>query len=122
MTIWLCGGLSILVLFIDFSFLLLVTSGMGVGIVAITQALGAVSGLWLLRRKDLTLVFYLHHKWSRSEYVVAELWEEGMKLLGCLLMIAPGFLSDLVGLLILIPSTQKEVFVALRFILTRTHF
>ncbi|OGH04259.1 MAG: hypothetical protein A2600_10945 [Candidatus Lambdaproteobacteria bacterium RIFOXYD1_FULL_56_27] len=103
------GALALLLVFVDLTFLLLVTRGTGLWIVALGQGAFSLAGFWFLRKKDLNLLFYLENEWHKGEPVVAELWEEGLVLLGCLCLIAPGFLSDLLGVLILTPSTRTGI-------------
>jgi len=111
---WFAGAFGLGVLFLDLAFLLVLTKGFGLFWVVVTQSLGAAVALWLLRNKDLNLLFFLQIEYEKGEAIVSELWEDGLVLIGCLSLLLPGFLSDLLGILILLPHTRLPVMAFLR--------
>lgn len=104
---------------VDMIFLVLVSTGWGLGLVALWSVLGVGYGAWRLRRLDSNLIFYLENRWNQGEPIVAELWEEGLMVLGAWALMTPGFLSDVLGLLVLFRSTRKPVFEGLAHFFSR---
>ena len=89
------------------------------GILETIVLLVAVSlvGAWLVRRSGLGVLRQIQERLSRGEIPGRELVDGLLILVGGLLMLTPGFLTDAVGLLLLIPPTR----LALRALLIRRY-
>lgn len=89
------------------------------GILETIGLLVAVSlvGAWLVRRSGLGVLRQIQERLARGEIPGKELVDGLLILVGGLLMLTPGFLTDAVGLLLLIPPTR----LALRALLIRRY-
>ena len=94
----------------DLAFLILVTQGWGGWLVALSQGISFSFGLWRLWHSDRNLVLFLEIAWRKGEPVVPELWEECLIQVGAWALVLPGFLTDLLGVLILMESSRKTIF------------
>lgn len=74
-------------------------------------------GAWLVRRSGLGVLRQIQERLARGEIPARELVDGLLILVGGLLMLTPGFLTDAVGLVLLIPPTR----LALRALLVRRY-
>ena len=77
----------------------------------------SIAGAWLVRRSGLGVLRQIQERLARGEIPGKELVDGLLILVGGLLMLTPGFLTDAVGLLLLIPPTR----LALRALLIRRY-
>lgn len=77
----------------------------------------SIAGAWLVRRSGLGVLRQISERLARGEIPGKELVDGLLILVGGLLMLTPGFLTDAVGLLLLIPPTR----LALRALLIRRY-
>ena len=77
----------------------------------------SVAGAWLVRRSGLGVLRQIRERSARGEVPGKELVDGLLILVGGLLMLTPGFLTDAVGLLLLVPPTR----LALRGLLIRRY-
>ncbi|MCY3807706.1 MAG: FxsA family protein [bacterium] len=77
----------------------------------------SIAGAWLVRRSGLGVLRQIQERLARGEIPAKELVDGLLILVGGLLMLTPGFLTDAVGLLLLIPPTR----LALRALLIRRY-
>ncbi len=77
----------------------------------------SVAGAWLVRRSGLGVLRQIRERSARGEIPGKELVDGLLILVGGLLMLTPGFLTDAVGLLLLVPPTR----LALRGLLVRRY-
>ena len=75
----------------------------------------SVVGAWLVRRSGLGVLRQIRERLARGEIPAKELVDGLLILVGGLLMLTPGFLTDALGLLLLLPPTR----LALRALLVR---
>lgn len=69
--------------------------------------LSGLFGLWLARRQGGAVLRACQESLRRGELPAEHLIQGFLVFVGGLLLLAPGFLSDFFGLLLLIPSTRK---------------
>ena len=69
----------------------------------------SVVGAWLVRRSGLGVLRQIQERLARGEIPGKELVDGLLILVGGILMLTPGFLTDAVGLLLLIPPTRLAV-------------
>ncbi len=74
-------------------------------------------GAWLVRRSGLGVLRQIRERLARGEIPGKELVDGLLILVGGLMMLTPGFLTDAVGLLLLLPPTR----LALRGLLVRRY-
>ncbi len=77
----------------------------------------SIAGAWLVRRSGLGVLRQIQERLARGEIPGKELVDGLLILVGGLLMLTPGFLTDAVGLLLLVPPTR----LALRALLVRRY-
>ena len=77
----------------------------------------SIVGAWLVRRSGLGVLRQIQERLARGEIPGKELVDGLLILVGGVLMLTPGFLTDAVGLLLLVPPTR----LALRALLIRRY-
>ena len=80
--------------------------------------MGFVLGGWLLRRQGLATAERFVTKLQGGEAPLAETWDAACLVVAAILFILPGFLSDLLALLLLLPLVRA----GLRKVIFRTRF
>ena len=93
----------ILLSVLDLFFLLIISKGYGIAFIIVTQTIGAVFGFIKLRNLDFNLFFFIDAELKKKQKIIKELWNEAMVLTGACLLIVPGYLTDLIGILFLVP-------------------
>ncbi|MDA9315921.1 FxsA family protein, partial [Pseudomonadales bacterium] len=76
-----------------------------VGLVVLT----ATIGVWLLKREGLATLTRLQQKIARGELPGKELLEGVMLIIGGALLLTPGFVTDAIGFVCLIPWLRQPV-------------
>lgn len=79
---------------------------LGVGWTVLWMIGAALLGLAVMRVGGLQAVIRIHHRLRDQELPTLELLDMAMVLAGGVLLIAPGFISDAVGLLLLLPPVR----------------
>ena len=77
----------------------------------------SIVGAWLVRRSGLGVLRQIQERLARGEIPGKELVDGLLILVGGVLMLTPGFLTDAVGLVLLVPPTR----LALRALLIRRY-
>lgn len=103
--------LLLVVLFVAAEIVLLITVGSAIGAGWTILALLASSafGLWLLRREGSRAVRALREASATGRTPHNEIADGVLIFIGGVLMILPGFLSDIMGLMLLFPPTRGLV-------------
>lgn len=83
-----------------------------VGLVVLT----ATIGVWLLKLEGLATMRRLQERVARGELPETELLEGAMLLVGGALLLTPGFVTDAIGFVCLIPALRRPV---ARYLLAR---
>lgn len=78
--------------------------------------LTAVAGAWLLRQQGLATLARFQANLERKQLPAFELIEAMVLLMGGVLLLTPGFMTDIVGILCLLPPTRH---VLVRVLLAR---
>lgn len=86
-----------------------VGSWLGPGPTLLLLALGAVAGISVLRTEQFSLLSGLHHSLAAGEPLVPGLLDASLRGAAGLLLIIPGFVSDLAALGLLIPLLRRGV-------------
>lgn len=93
--------------FVELALLAQVAAAFGfiptLGLLLIAASLGAA----IIRLRGLTAVMHLQKSMSRGQPIGAEMLHDGISALGGLLLIIPGPMSDVMGLLLQISWVQK---------------
>ena len=76
-----------------------------VGLVVLTATLG----IWLLRLQGIATLARVQEKLRQGEIPEAELLEGIMLLIGGALLLTPGFITDTMGFVCLVPALRKPV-------------
>jgi UPF0716 protein FxsA len=86
---------------------LAVGSWLGPGPTLLLLALGAAAGISFLRTEQFSLLSGLHHSLAAGEPLVPGLLDASLRGAAGLLLIIPGFVSDLAALGLLIPLLRR---------------
>jgi UPF0716 protein FxsA len=73
----------------------------------------SVGGAWLMKREGLAVLRRSRQQWQRGEVPAVEVVNGLLILVAGMLMVLPGFITDVLGLVLLIPPTRTLVRVAL---------
>lgn len=76
-----------------------------VGLVVLT----AVCGVWLLRLEGTVTLYRVQEKLNRGEIPDTELLEGIMLLIGGALLLTPGFATDIIGFICLLPGLRRPI-------------
>ncbi len=76
-----------------------------VGLVVLT----AICGVWLLRLEGIATLSRVQEKLQRGEIPEAELLEGVMLIIGGALLLTPGFATDIIGFVCLIPGLRRPL-------------
>lgn len=100
---------------------LLITIGGKIGFfptVAIILITGFV-GVTMLRRQGFSLLTQVQNKMQQGSLPAMELLEGVALLMGGVMLLTPGFMTDVLGLVLIFPATRKGLLHAMRAKLTR---
>ena len=88
---------------------LLITAGQAIGVMPTIVAVVAVSavGAWLVKREGLGLVRSARHQMEMGNVPGRELVDGMLVLLAGALLLTPGFLTDGIGLALLVPPVRS---------------
>tara|TARA_Y100001970_G_C14258459_1_gene877448 strand:+ start:8344 stop:8727 length:384 start_codon:yes stop_codon:yes gene_type:complete len=88
---------------------LLITVGTNIGAIntIILVIISGILGFSLLRSRGLKAIYSISSKLNKQEFPVENLFGGLFLTLGGLLLIIPGFFTDLLGILCLIPQLRK---------------
>lgn len=79
----------------------------------------SIAGAWLLKQQGMATWRRLQATLQRGEMPTNEVTDGAMILFGGALLLTPGFLTDIVGLVLLIPPTRVALKGAMRRLLAR---
>ncbi|WP_110685294.1 FxsA family protein [Salinicola aestuarinus] len=99
--------LLVLMAIADFVVLFTLGAKLGLLVTLLWIALSAAFGIHLIRRESLLTFQRARERFARGEVPSDELLHGAGFLLAGILLIAPGFLSDMAGLLCLIPGSGR---------------
>lgn len=98
--------LFLVILFIELWLLIKVGSAIGALATLLLLILSGFLGMYLLRHQGLSSLAKFQRDVQAGQRPAQSLLEGMMMLLGGLLFIIPGFLTDIVGLILLLPPTR----------------
>ncbi len=103
---WLLLALFCAFVALEVSVLLLVGGWLGVGWTLVWMIGSALLGVMMVRVAGLHALMRIHRRLREQELPTDELLDMAMILLGGMLLIAPGFISDAIGLLLALPPVR----------------
>jgi UPF0716 protein FxsA len=80
---------------------------LGIGRALLLLLLGAIAGITVLRRERLALLALLRRAANLGEPIMPGLLGAALRALAGILLIVPGFVSDAIGLALLIPASRR---------------
>lgn len=86
-----------------------VAQGIGVLQTIALLVLVSIAGAWLLKQQGIATWRRLQDTLARGEMPTAEVTDGALILFGGALLLTPGFLTDVVGLLLLLPPTRAAI-------------
>ena len=110
------GILALLFLLIpiaELAVIIKVGSAFGIGNTIVVMLVMSVAGAWLVKREGLGVLRRVQQQVARGTVPTRELSDGFMILLAGALMLTPGFLTDIVALLLLLPPVRAVVRAAL---------
>lgn len=106
---WLPFLILFLVAWIEISVFIQVANVLGVLLTLILVILTSCMGVSLVKNQGIKNLALMQQKLSRGESPAAEMVKSVSLILAGILLILPGFFTDLVGLLLLLPPVQKRL-------------
>ncbi|MFD1881839.1 FxsA family protein [Paracoccus pacificus] len=116
--------LFIVIPIIEISLFIVVGQAIGVGPTILLVLLSAVVGTWLMRRQGLRALMDLQQSFREMRDPSAPLAHGAMILFAGALLLTPGFFTDFLGLLLLVPGVRDWMMrqVRERMVVTRQGF
>ena len=99
---------------IELALLVKVGSRIGVTLTIAVVLLTGASGAWLARTQGLRVLVRLQEALRAAQFPGDEIFDGVLILGGGLLLLTPGFLTDLLGLSVLIPGSRHLIKAALK--------
>lgn len=81
----------------------------GIGYILLSLLGSAILGVFVIRREGMRTLMIMRDRIGRGEIPGEEMLDGAMLVLAGVLLIVPGYLSDLVGLILLLPWTRTLV-------------
>lgn len=106
-------ALFILVPFLEIYLLIKVGSVIGAIPTILLVAFAAVLGVSLLRTQGIATLRRVQQSLARGEVPALEMLEGAVLFMGAVLLLIPGFLTDVVGLLCLVPRFRRYIVIKL---------
>ena len=107
-TLGIVGLALLLVPVVEIAVAVLVARGIGGGPTVLLVLLGSIAGLWLLRLEGLGAIRDLRSRRPGSLAPSAAA-DRALKVVAALLLVFPGLLTDVLGLLLLVPPVRAAV-------------
>ena len=105
-TVWLLFALFVLVPLVEIYMIVQVGQAIGAWWTILLLVLDSLIGSWLVRREGARAFRALREALNSGRMPARELVDGGLTLIGGTLMLAPGFITDLLGLLMILPVTR----------------
>lgn len=102
-------ALFILIPIIEIAVFIQAGSFLGTGLTLLMIVMTAIIGLALIRQQGLATIFRAQEKMQSGEVPAVEMMEGIMLAIAGLLLITPGFFTDSIGFLFLIPIIRKFI-------------
>lgn len=99
---------------IEITLFIQIGGAIGLGWTLVTVVLTAIAGTWLVRNQGLLAMSQLKSSFSDMRDPTEPLVHGAMILFSGALLLTPGFFTDAVGFLLLIPAIRVSVFKAIR--------
>lgn len=99
---------------IEITLFIQIGGAIGLGWTLVTVVLTAIAGTWLVRNQGLLAMSQLKSSFSDLRDPTEPLVHGAMILFSGALLLTPGFFTDAVGFLLLVPAVRVAVFKALR--------
>ena len=96
-----------------------VADQIGIAFTIISLIAVSVAGAWLLKQQGLATWERMQASMRRGEMPAKEVTDGALILLGGALLLTPGFLTDVVGLILLVPVTRSAFKSTFRSVLAR---
>lgn len=107
-------GLFILIPLLDLFLLLKVGSVLGFGWTVVLVLLVGATGVWLAKSQGIRMWRQIQLDLSYGTIPGNEMMDGALVFTGALLLLTPGFLTDLLGILFLLPVTRRPLREALK--------
>jgi UPF0716 protein FxsA len=111
--------LFLVVPLVELAVIIQVGQWLGVADTIVLLVLMSIAGAWLAKREGLAVLRRIQRQLERQRMPGAELLDAALILLAGALLLTPGFVTDAVGLLLLLPPVRVALRRALRRYLAR---
>ncbi|WP_145530792.1 FxsA family protein [Yersinia alsatica] len=106
---WLPLALIFLLAYIEISIFIKVTAVLGVLVTLLLVILSSCVGISLVRNQGIKTFMQMQQKLAAGESPAAEMVKSVSLVLAGFLLLIPGFFTDFLGLLLLLPPIQKSL-------------
>jgi len=96
-----------LVAMMDLFIMLQISNGYGIYFIVLTQLSSGIFAGYHLRKMNFSLFFFIDAELKKGERIVKELWEEAWVLTAYCLLLLPGMISDIIGILLVLPQIRR---------------
>ncbi|MDF7679958.1 membrane protein FxsA [Enterobacteriaceae bacterium ESL0689] len=106
---WIPFVVVFLYFYIELSIFVLVAHELGVLLTLLLVILSSVIGIVLVRNQGFKNLLLMQKKMAAGESPAAEMIKSVSLVIAGMLLLLPGFFTDLLGLLLLLPPVQKHI-------------
>jgi UPF0716 protein FxsA len=99
-------GLFVVLPIAELAVIVQVADGIGIPETIALLILVSVSGAWLCKREGLGVLRRIQTSLDRHQLPTRDLADGGLILLAGALLLTPGFITDVIGILLLLPPTR----------------
>ncbi len=104
---WLPLLVLFLLAYIEITLFIKVAAALGVAMTLLLVVLTSCFGVSLVRNQGMKTIFQMQQKMAQGESPAAEMVKSVSLVLAGFLLVIPGFFTDILGLLLLLPPVQK---------------
>jgi UPF0716 protein FxsA len=112
-------GLFVIVPIVELAVIIQVADGIGIPETIGLLVLVSVVGAWLCKREGIGVLRRIQASLDRRQLPTRALIDGGLIMLAGALLLTPGFLSDILGILLLLPPTRAVVRAAVLGVLAK---
>ncbi|KAB7895072.1 membrane protein FxsA [Rouxiella sp. S1S-2] len=106
---WLPLLLLFLLAYIEITLFIKVAAVLGVAMTLLLVVFTSCVGVSLVRNQGMKTIFQMQQKLAQGESPAAEMVKSVSLVLAGFLLLVPGFFTDILGLLLLLPPVQKSL-------------
>ncbi|MCP4298419.1 MAG: FxsA family protein [Proteobacteria bacterium] len=94
---------------LDIFSLIYLSGNFPLAVFIISQMASGITGLILLKQRDVKVIYFIENQLKNRAPVIKEVWFECVAIIGCISLCFPGYISDIIGIVLLQEKTQIKL-------------